>query len=157
MSEGRFGAMIGALVWHPATNRYLLLKRVESLGGKWECVTGRLKQGESYTKGLQREVAEEIGVAVQVDFIIGTTHFYRGEKRVENELVGIHFCCSLDDPTAVRLSEEHSELRWVTAAEAEVMIEEGRWLKTIIRRAQAMRQMMPTRMLAYYRAHGFEI
>lgn len=109
MSPGRFCAMIGALVWHPATQRYLLLKRIASRGGNWECVTGRLEQGESYTVALRREVAEELGVAVQFDFMIGTAHFYRGEKRVENEMVGVHFCCSLDNPEAVRMSDEHSE------------------------------------------------
>ena len=32
---------------------------------------------------------EELGVEVQVEHILGTTHFYRGEQVPDNELVGV--------------------------------------------------------------------
>lgn len=157
MSVGRFCAGVGALIWHPQTNKYLLLKRIATRGGAWECVTGRLEQGESYTEALHREVMEEVGVTVQIDFLIGTTHFYRGEKVVENELVGVHFGCSLDNPEAIRLSEEHDAYQWVTAAEAEAQFPERRWLLKIIRRAELMRTFLPAELLADYRTSGFEV
>ena len=156
MSVGRFCAMIGALIWHTQTGKYLLLRRIAARGGNWECVTGRLEQGESYTVALQREVREEVGVAVQIDFLIGTTHFYRGEKVIENEMIGVQFCCSLDNPETIRLSEEHDAYQWVTAAEAETLLAEGRWLKNIIRRAEVIRKSLPAELLAYYRSNGFE-
>ncbi|MEZ4620425.1 MAG: hypothetical protein R2867_33645 [Caldilineaceae bacterium] len=40
MAVGRFMAMIGALVWSPQTEKYLLLKRIAERGGHWECVDG---------------------------------------------------------------------------------------------------------------------
>ena len=49
---GRFLAGIGALLRRPVDGEYLLLKRAESkdyAGGTWECVTGRVNQGEGFT------------------------------------------------------------------------------------------------------------
>jgi len=157
MSVGRFCAGVGALIWHPQTNKYLLLKRIAARGGSWECVTGRLEQGESYTAALHREVMEELGVTVKIDFLIGTTHFYRGEQVIENEMVGVHFGCSLENPATIRLSDEHDAYQWVTAVETEALFPERRWLLTIIRRAELMRTFLPAELLAAYRANGFEV
>ncbi|HIP70446.1 MAG TPA: NUDIX domain-containing protein, partial [Anaerolineae bacterium] len=88
MPVGRFLGGIAALIWDEATDRYLLLRRAahKDVGaGHWECVTGRVDQGESYEDALHREVQEEIGIPAQIQFIIGTTHFYRGPARPENE------------------------------------------------------------------------
>lgn len=158
MAVGRFRAMIGALVWCPSTETYLLLKRTAERGGNWECVTGRLEQGESFGDALQREVVEEIGVAVQTDFIIGTTHFFRGAPTVENEMVGVHFACSLADPSAIRLSPEHTEYRWLSAAEIEAFLPTDRvWLCNLVKRAEQLRAFLPDAIIAYNRTHGCEL
>ncbi|MEZ4862934.1 MAG: NUDIX domain-containing protein [Caldilineaceae bacterium] len=158
MSPGRFCAMIGALIWSPQIDKYLLLKRIERRGGTWECVTGRLEQGESFTDALLREVYEEVGVRVEVDFMLGTAHFYRGAPIVENEMVGVHFCCSLADPAAIRLSEEHSEYRWLSAREADIFLPSDRaWLRTLIARAEQIRATLPPELILYNRRHSCEI
>src|SRR2546422_7300247 len=90
MTVGRFGAMVGALVWRQSDGRYLLLKRSEQKDfapGQWECVTGRVEHGESFSEAVCREALEELGQAVQVEFIVGTTHFYRGVVGPEQEMV----------------------------------------------------------------------
>ena len=135
MSIGRFYAAVGALLWHPADGKYLVLKRTADKdfgAGVWECVTGRVDQGEGFTEALHREVREELGIEVQIDFMIDTIHFYRGEARPENELVGVVYRCSLEDPEAIQTSWEHSEHRWVTADEAEALFPEGYWLVDLI-------------------------
>ena len=112
MSVGRFLCGIAALVYHPATQTYLLLRRApdrDAGGGEWECVTGRVDQGEGFEEALHREVREELGAAVAPDFIVGTSHFYRGTSVPENELLGVTYACMLDDPGAIRVSAEHSE------------------------------------------------
>ena len=152
--------MIGALLWCPRMNKYLLLKRSSQRdvgGGQWECVTGRLDQGEGYSEALLREINEELGVETQVEFIIGTTHFYRGEQRVENEMVGVHYCCSIDDPETISLSAEHSECRWVRVEEAHALLTETHWLRALIDRAEILRSLMPTKLVDYHRANGFEV
>jgi hypothetical protein len=54
-------------------------------GERLECARGRLEQGESFSDALRREAYEELSIEVQIDFIIGTGHFYRGDRRPENE------------------------------------------------------------------------
>jgi len=157
---GRFAAGVAALVRCPADGKYLLLQRSESKdfgGGAWECVTGRVDQGEGFTRAVRREVREELGVEVQVDLILGTMHFYRGPAVPENELVGVQFCCSLADPASIRISVEHAVFRWVTSAEAGDLLPAGHWLRRAIRRAEAIRALSPPGLLTFYAEEGFEI
>lgn len=62
---------------------------------------GRLNQGDGFGDALRREIYEELGVSVHVDFVIGTSHFYRGEEKPENEMLGLQYRCSLDDPDSI--------------------------------------------------------
>lgn len=163
MNIGRFIAGVAALVWSPEENRYLLLKRSEKkdfAAGVWECVTGRVDQGESFEEALQREVREELGVEVRIEFLLGTTHFYRGETKPENELLGVVYVCSLREGN-VRIGEEHSEFRWVTAGEARELLTaqdaSTRWTRTVVERAEAVLNRMPDELRTYYREEGFEL
>jgi 8-oxo-dGTP diphosphatase len=154
MSIGRFIAGIGALIRDADSGRYLILRRSAQKdygADDWECVTGRVDQGESFTEALHREVMEEMGVEVQIDFFLQTTHFYRGEEKPENELVGVLYRCSIQDPEAVKISWEHSELRWVTAGEAVVLLPKGHWLLALILQAETLQGMIPAELLDYYR------
>ena len=160
MPIGRFYAGIGALLWRPSDGRYLVLKRSEAKdagAGTWECVSGRVDQGESFTTAMHREVGEELGIEVQIDFFVGTEHFYRGEARPENELLLVQFCCSVQEPVEIALSWEHSEYRWVTAQEAEQLLPPGYWLSKVFGRAEAFRAMLPAELLDYYREQGIEL
>jgi 8-oxo-dGTP diphosphatase len=157
---GRFLAGIGAIVRNPVDGRYLLLRRTaekDFAGGAWECVTGRVDQGEGFTDAVLREIQEELGVRARIDFIVGTIHFYRGDPRPENELVGVQFCCSIDEPEAIRISGEHSEHHWMAPGEARELLAEGHWLARVIERAEAIRSMSSPVLLEYYREQGFEV
>ena len=159
MTIGRFYAMVGALIWHPSNDGYLILKRSEDKdfgAGTWECTTGRVDQGEGFTEAVHREVHEELGIEVGIDHFIGTVHMFRGEPKPENEMVGVQFCCSVANPQDIRLSWEHSEHRWVTLREAEELLPAGHWLLNVIRRAETIRELTPPELLAYYRDEGFE-
>jgi len=154
MSIGRFIAGIGALIRDADSGRYLILRRSAQKdygADDWECVTGRVDQGESFTEALRREVVEELGVEVEIDFFLQTTHFFRGEEKPENELVGVLYCCSIRDPEAVKTSWEHSELRWVTVSEAIELLPEDHWLLALIIRAETLHGLIPAELLAYYR------
>ncbi len=160
MPIGRFSAGIGALLWRPSDGRYLVLKRSEAKdagAGTWECISGRVDQGEGFVEAVHREVHEELGIGVQIDFVVGTAHFYRGEAKPENELLLVQFCCSVREPADVKLSWEHSECRWVTELEAEELLPAGHWLGRVIRRAEAIRALLPAELLEYYRVQGLEL
>ena len=154
MSIGRFYAMIGALIRDPSSGKYLVLRRSEEKdvgAGDWDCVTGRVDQGEGFLEALHREVKEELGVEIQIDFFLRTEHFYRGDPVPENEMVGVFYCCSLENPEAIQTSWEHSEARWVTLDEAAKLLPEGHWLIALIQRAEMLRALIPAELLTYYR------
>ena len=50
-----------------------------------------------------------------------------------------------------------SEMRLVSAEEAEALLPKGHWLVEAIRRAEAIRALLPPALLAYYGAEGFEL
>lgn len=161
---GRFLGGIGALIFNPEDDTYLLLKRSSQKdfgAGNWECITGRVDQGEGFEEALYREVREEIGLDVRVEFIIGTSHFYRGPAMPENELIGVIYACSTTTPEAVQLSAEHAECRWLSADEALALLDTTRasesWLHNVIRRAELIRQHLPSELQEIYRTEGFSI
>jgi len=160
MSVGRFFAMVGALVRRSTDGRYLVLKRSagkDFAAGAWECVTGRVDQGESFSEAVRREVFEELGVEAELEFIVGTAHFYRGEAKPENEIIGVQYSCVIEEPEAIARSWEHAEHRWITAEEAEAMLPAGHWLREAIRRAEVIRGLLPSELLGFYRGNGFEL
>jgi 8-oxo-dGTP diphosphatase len=154
MSIGRFYAGVCALLRSPS-GKYLLLKRSPEKdfgAGGWECVTGRVDQGEGFPEAVRREISEETGLQeIQIDFMVDTMHFYRGAPGAENELVGVSFCCSTDRPDAVQLSAEHAEGHWMTPEEIEAHLPKGHWAIEIVRRAETIRQLAPQELLAFYR------
>ena len=146
MTTARFIAMVGMLVWHRTDGRYLLLRRAPSKDfapGQWESGSGRLEHGEGFIEGLRRESREELRLDVRIECLLGTVHLYRGEVVPDNEMVGVTFGCSVDDASALKLSDEHSEHRGVTAEEAEALLPPDHWLAALIARAEAFRGLMP--------------
>jgi len=160
MSIGRFLGMVGALLRRSSDGRYLVLRRSSEkdyAAGIWECITGRVDQGEGYQDALGREVMEELGVEIQVDFIIGTMHFYRGESVPENEMIGIVYCCTIAADQEIKIGWEHDQYRWVNLEEAQECFPEGYWLLEIIERGEQIRAMITPELLVFNRQRGFEI
>jgi len=164
MDVGRFLAGIGALIWDQESDRYLLLRRSmekDFAAGAWECVTGRLDQGEGFEQAVHREVKEEIGAEVVPLFILGTTHFYRGETIPDNELVGVIYCCRMRSWTQVLMSDEHDQYRWVTAEQAFKLLRSNHpteiWLRKVIKRAELMKKNLPPDLSNVFAKQGFEL
>lgn len=164
MPTGCFIAGIAALIWSPETHKYLLLRRSDHKDyarGAWECVTGRVDQGEGFEDALHREVYEELGVEVQIQYILGTTHFYRGDPTPTNELVGVIYLCSLSNPDSIHIGTEHSEYRWLTADQAIDLLTTSdpttQWAKRVIQRAETIRAMLPEDLLDFQKKAGFEL
>ena len=161
MPVGRFLAGIGAVIWDPNNHQYLLLRRSDHRdygGGSWECVTGRVDQGEGFEDALYREVKEEIGVEIQIEFLLGTTHFYRGNPpSPKNELVGVFYGCTLAGKKPTSFSHEHKEHRWLAYNEAMALLPENHWLRPVLSRAELLQKHTPGKLRAVYHNDGFEL
>lgn len=164
MTIGRFQCGIAALIRSTVDGRYLLLRRADSkdyAAGVWECVTGRLEQGEGFEQALHREVTEEIGTSVRLQCILGTAHFHRGAPNESiSESVGVVYGCVLDNPDAVVHSSEHSEHRWVAAPEALALLTADDpstgWMRGIIARSEAIWDHLPLPWVAFAERFGLE-
>jgi 8-oxo-dGTP diphosphatase len=163
MTVGRFYAGIATVIWSPANRQYLLLHRSAQSSVRpsvWECVTGRVDQGESFDDALHREVHEELGVTVQVEHILGTAHYYRGAHSPENELVGVVYFCTLDHTASIHLSEEHVEYRWLPFNRAIELLSapdtSTQWTKRVIQHAETIRTLLPQELLEFQITAGFE-
>lgn len=164
MPVGHFIAGIAAVIWSHESQQYLLLRRSESkdfAGGIWECPTGRVNQGEGFEDALHREVTEELGQDLQVEHILGTTHFYRGAPTPDNELLGVVYLCAMPSPVSIHLSSEHSEYRWLPAEQALELLSatdaSTRWAHRVIERAELIRPLLPSRLVDFQLRAGFEI
>jgi 8-oxo-dGTP diphosphatase len=159
VSIGRFQCGVAALLYHAPTQTYLLLRRSRQRdfgADDWEGVTGRVDQGESFEQAVYREVREEVGLDIQIDFIIGTTHFYRGQPIPENELLGVKYACSVATRETLSISDEHDEARWLTASEIYALLPTDHWLYQTVQRAEMLREALPAALIAYQQQAGFE-
>jgi len=160
MSIGHFLGGVAGLIWDPATATYLLLRRSagrDFQAGAWECVTGRVDQGESFEQALHREIGEETGLQVEIESIIATTHFFRGAPVPENELLGVIFSCIPKTPMHLKIESEHSEFRWMGVEEINVLLPDGNWLKKAIKRAEIQRKLMPHELRKFFMENGYAI
>jgi 8-oxo-dGTP diphosphatase len=160
MPVGRFLCGIGALIRDPETERYLILRRAATKdvgAGHWECPTGRVDQGESFQEALVREVKEELGVIINPEFILGTTHFYRGADRPENELNGLIYACRLSENESIRMGKEHDAMHWLSGQEIHSFLPKSHWLHWCIRRDQQLRQGTSAQLREIFLREGFEM
>lgn len=97
----------------------LIVKRNENddmYPGAWEFPGGHLEDGETLKDGLRRELEEEIGFVENFNPII--THYFDEVKEKNNELIHdleIDFIVNVDSSKVdIKLSNEHSDYKWVT-------------------------------------------
>lgn len=97
----------------------LIVKRNENddlYPGAWEFPGGHLEDGETLKEGLKRELKEEIGLIDDFEPII--THYFDEVKEKNGELIHdieIDFIVNIDSSKInIKLSEEHSDYKWVT-------------------------------------------
>lgn len=99
----------------------------------WEAVSGRLEPGEDPLEGVIREIREETGLVVRVDprpWAAFTT------ERAGVPMIIVYYVARWIAGD-VRISEEHSEARWMDATEFAR-------LTPIPRLAQAVREVLGT-------------
>lgn len=92
----------------------LMMKRSnddEAFPGEWELPGGGVDYSETPQESLKREIKEECGLNVEVHNPLGVNSFYLDNSRI----VEITFLCTIiDSKFDVKLSDEHSEYRWIS-------------------------------------------
>jgi 8-oxo-dGTP pyrophosphatase MutT (NUDIX family) len=91
--------------------RVLLLRNER---GEWDLPGGRPDPGEDHRDALKREVLEETGLDVAVDALLGE-HLFEVLPRTFVRIAA--YACRAIGASAVTLSHEHLEMRWVSLAE----------------------------------------
>lgn len=82
------------------------------LPGNWEIFGGKTDLGESLTKALVREVAEEAGLRVKVNSPYFIYDFIYEKPGSFFQMVEIDFHCQIVGNAAVKLSHEHQDFAW---------------------------------------------
>lgn len=97
---------------------FLIVRRSKNYDfypGSWEFPGGHLEDGETLNEALKRELEEEIGYTL--DSIPIITNYFDEVKTFENKLVHnleIDFIITVDKTKLkIKLSNEHSEYKWV--------------------------------------------
>lgn len=98
-------------------NEVLLVKRSDNddfLPGLWELPGGGTEFGEHPTKGLQRELQEEVGLEVRVGKPLYVDDYFMENDEGKVHRVEISFACfPINREEVVVLSHEHSAYQWV--------------------------------------------
>jgi 8-oxo-dGTP pyrophosphatase MutT (NUDIX family) len=84
--------------------------------GAWEFPGGRLDTGERPVDGLRREVREETGLDQAVD-VDGPVHTDAWTNSAGQGRFAVAYRCDATE-TAVELSHEHDDFRWLAPADA---------------------------------------
>lgn len=105
-------SVVGAVI--VSDERILVCRRSpdRSAGGSWEFPGGKVEPGESPETALEREIREELGVAIVVGALVDRSSTEVAGREIDLScyfatLVGEH-------PTA---STDHSEFRWLRPTE----------------------------------------
>jgi 8-oxo-dGTP pyrophosphatase MutT (NUDIX family) len=112
----------GALLYTKTTGRFLLLQKSHGKhAGTWGLVGGANITGETPWQGLQREIAEEIGV---LPIILKTIPL---ETFVSNDRVfNFHtYLCVIEAEFVPVLSDEHQGWAWATIDRAPKPLHQG--------------------------------
>lgn len=98
--------------------QYLLLQRAEKLadgtGIKWDIPGGRIKDGESTTDGLAREILEETGLLLLPKPILLQVQ----DIFVGSQLHVVRLTYRVDATGQLKLSEQHTDWQWALIDDA---------------------------------------
>jgi 8-oxo-dGTP diphosphatase len=95
-------------------NGFLAFRRSagKSAAGKWEFPGGKVEEGESPQRALQREIAEELACEIEVFELLDRTTTRVGELEID---LSCYFVSAVHAfPTE---STDHDQIKWLTRGE----------------------------------------
>ena len=103
---------------------------------EWDIPGGRIKAGETEKEALAREVKEETGIDISSSKILLIKSWKMNKNKVK--LDGKDFLCILDKLQKIKLSEEHTDAKWLTKEEIDINQEIPTWLKETIKKSSQL-------------------
>lgn len=100
--------------------KVLVLREAATYGdgtqiGRYHMPGGRLEVGEPFEDGLRREVREETGLEIEIEYPLYVGEWHPVIKGVENQIVAMFFVCT-PKRGKVTLSTEHDDYKWIDPA-----------------------------------------
>lgn len=113
--------------------KYLLIRRAtdkyQEVQHKWDIPGGRIDPGTSLSENLAREVMEETGLTMTSEpKIVGAQDIFSTEQG--RHIVRITYTGTAEGEP--KLSDEHTEYRWVTFVELKSLDHLDRFLRALI-------------------------
>ncbi len=107
VAEASMKMVTAAIIRRGAT--VLLARRQpgQKLAGYWEFPGGKVEEGESLDACLQREIAEELGVQVEVGEVVATSDYIYAHGAIRLVAMATTILCGELRPTV------HDQLAWV--------------------------------------------
>lgn len=102
---------------------FLLLKRSdkENYPGLWQMVSGKIKIKEKAYQTALREIKEETGIVPLKLWVVPNVNSFYSHHTDELNFIPV-FAGLVDDSSEVKLSDEHSEFKWVRLEEAKELL-----------------------------------
>jgi phosphoglycolate phosphatase len=111
---------VGALIFNPRGE--VLMVRTQKWSNLWGIPGGKIKQGESSTAALRREIKEETNLDItDIEFAIVQDCIHSKEFYRDAHFLLLNYTCRCGPEPEVRLNEEAQEFRWVGIPEALAM------------------------------------
>lgn len=97
--------------------KVLILREAATYGdgshsGKYHLPGGRVEKGENIFEALQREVLEETGLLIEIQYPIYVGEWHPIIRGVPHQIMGVFNVCK-PKQTEVTLSTEHDTFQWV--------------------------------------------
>jgi 8-oxo-dGTP pyrophosphatase MutT (NUDIX family) len=109
----------GAVLFREEGGRRLYLLLRHQQGGHWGFAKGRVEPGESVFDAAMREIREETGISpVELVGGVSVVSRYPIQRGGRALLKTVTYFAAQVRGDSVTLSREHTDARWVTAAEA---------------------------------------
>lgn len=97
--------------------KVLILREAATYGdgtqrGRYHMPGGRMEKGEPFEDALKREVMEEAGLEVELEYPIYVGEWRPVIRQVPHQIVGVFIVCT-PKTEKIRLSEEHDDYKWI--------------------------------------------
>jgi molecular chaperone GrpE len=123
-------------LYDPSEKKFLLLRIADTETdffekyGPWDTAGGHVDEGDDIDASIEREISEEVGEAVRyrIDSVLGRVDVQFGSK--DRLMVAI---LALYQGGSIKLSDEHTEFRWLTHEEIESDSEVKPWIRSFVK------------------------